>query len=264
MKRQAAICFAIAAVACLVFQPGTAAAQKALSSDDILSIVRSKALDPVGQAVRRGQNYVVPAIDSDGGEVLVTVQAQRGRILSVRSADLQDDANFTYELLPPDAEGRIVYVLRQAVADVGEIGDTRSAKRVTGAKTSTQKANRTAKRASAKSRKAAARATAKAARTAPFATVEPAARIEPAAKVEPAPRVEPPARAEPAAQVAPPAKADTQLAEPETTATTPPFRRGAAPRPAAESSPGLAVSPQRRIIDSDSQEGASYPAQNKE
>lgn len=285
MKRQAAIYFVVAALTCVILQP--AAAQNALSPNEILSIVRSKALDPVGQAVRRGQNYVVPAIDSDGNEVLVTVQAQRGRILSVRPTAFPDDANFLYDVLPPDAEGRIIYVPRQAGSDAPrEIEDAKPATRATSAKTSIRNARsktsvrKTARAAererikTAASRKAA-RWEAKRDRTAPSvraapSEVQPAARVEAPAKLEPAVRAEPPAklepapRAAPAARVEPPAKADAQIAEPETTATTPPLRRRAAPKAAAESSPGLAVSPRRRIIDPDSQEGSSYPAQNKE
>jgi hypothetical protein len=50
---------------------------------EILTIVRSIGLDPLGHPVRRGANYVLRAIDNDDREVRVLVDARTGDIVSV-------------------------------------------------------------------------------------------------------------------------------------------------------------------------------------
>ena len=54
-----------------------------LPPHEILSILRSTGLDPLGQPVRRGPNYVLRAIDDNDREVRVVVSARSGDVLSV-------------------------------------------------------------------------------------------------------------------------------------------------------------------------------------
>src|SRR4029079_9168299 len=49
----------------------------------ILRILRSTGLDPLGQPVRRGPNYVLRAIDDSDREVRVVVSARSGGVQSV-------------------------------------------------------------------------------------------------------------------------------------------------------------------------------------
>ena len=55
----------------------------ALPPHEILTILRSTGLDPLGQPVRRGPNYVLRAIDERDREVSVVVSARSGDVLSV-------------------------------------------------------------------------------------------------------------------------------------------------------------------------------------
>jgi hypothetical protein len=59
-------------------------AQAQLPPYEILTIIRSTGLDPLSQPIRRGSTYILRALDGYGEEVRVVVDAQRGRILSVR------------------------------------------------------------------------------------------------------------------------------------------------------------------------------------
>lgn len=59
------------------FEPG------AVPPYEVLTIVRSAGLDPLGQPFRRGPNYVLRAIGSDDQEVRVIVSARTGDILRV-------------------------------------------------------------------------------------------------------------------------------------------------------------------------------------
>jgi hypothetical protein len=52
---------------------------------DTLTIARSTGLRPVGRPVRRGPNYELLAIDTDGVPVRVTIDARAGRVLDVRA-----------------------------------------------------------------------------------------------------------------------------------------------------------------------------------
>jgi hypothetical protein len=54
-----------------------------LPPHEILTILRSTGLDPLGQPVRRGPNYVLRAIDDSDREVSVVVSARSGDVLSV-------------------------------------------------------------------------------------------------------------------------------------------------------------------------------------
>ena len=51
---------------------------------EVVSILRSNGLRPLGQPTRRGPNYVMRAVDEDGREVRVVVDAIYGEIVSVR------------------------------------------------------------------------------------------------------------------------------------------------------------------------------------
>src|SRR4029078_10983074 len=54
-----------------------------LPPHEILTILRSTGLDPLGQPVRRGPNYVLRAIDDSDREVSVVLSARSGDVLSV-------------------------------------------------------------------------------------------------------------------------------------------------------------------------------------
>jgi hypothetical protein len=62
------------------------AAPDVLPAHEILTIIRSTDLRPVGQPVRRGATYVLRAIDPSGEELRVVMDARHGDILSVRPA----------------------------------------------------------------------------------------------------------------------------------------------------------------------------------
>ena len=50
---------------------------------EVLTIVRSAGLDPIGQPARRGPVYILRAIDDDDREVRVVVDARHGDIVSI-------------------------------------------------------------------------------------------------------------------------------------------------------------------------------------
>jgi hypothetical protein len=54
-----------------------------LPPHEILTILRSSGLDPLGQPMRRGPNYMLRAIDDRDREVSVVVSARSGEVLSV-------------------------------------------------------------------------------------------------------------------------------------------------------------------------------------
>lgn len=84
MERKAAICFAFAVVGLAAFAPASAVAQGQLPPFEVITIVRSMGMDPLGRPVRRGAAYVLRALDRYGQEVTVAVDARQGRVLSVR------------------------------------------------------------------------------------------------------------------------------------------------------------------------------------
>ena len=65
-------------------EPVTAA--DVLPAYEILTRVRTLALDPIGEPVRRGPYYILHAYDRRGTEVRVVADAQFGDVLSVRPA----------------------------------------------------------------------------------------------------------------------------------------------------------------------------------
>jgi hypothetical protein len=84
VERKAAICFVIAVVGLAAFAPVPALAQGQLPPFEVITIVRSMGMDPLGRPVRRGAAYVLRALDGYGQEVMVAVDARQGRVLSVR------------------------------------------------------------------------------------------------------------------------------------------------------------------------------------
>jgi hypothetical protein len=68
------------------FEPVTAA--DAMPPYEILTRVRTLALDPIGEPVRRGPYYILHAYDRRGTEVRVVADAQFGDVLSVMPATL--------------------------------------------------------------------------------------------------------------------------------------------------------------------------------
>jgi len=67
-------------------EPVTAA--DVMPSYEILTRVRTLALDPIGEPVRRGPYYILHAYDRHGAEVRVVADAQFGDVLSVTPATL--------------------------------------------------------------------------------------------------------------------------------------------------------------------------------
>ena len=59
---------------------------RVLPPHEILTIVRSTRLDPIGRPVRQGPNYVLHAIDEDDREMRVIVSARSGEILRMAPA----------------------------------------------------------------------------------------------------------------------------------------------------------------------------------
>jgi hypothetical protein len=73
----------VALTAMALAAPTVASAQDVLPPYEILTILRSTGLDPVGSPARRGGEYVLRAIDADGTHVRVVMDARMGEILSV-------------------------------------------------------------------------------------------------------------------------------------------------------------------------------------
>jgi hypothetical protein len=63
--------------------PGTIYPNAGLPPHEIVAIVRSTGLEPMGSPVRQGPAYALRAVDPAGEEVRVIVDAQRGRIVKV-------------------------------------------------------------------------------------------------------------------------------------------------------------------------------------
>jgi hypothetical protein len=63
--------------------PGTVYPGAGLPPHEIVTIVRSTGLEPMGSPVRQGPTYALRAVDPAGEEVRVIVDAQRGRIVKV-------------------------------------------------------------------------------------------------------------------------------------------------------------------------------------
>jgi hypothetical protein len=69
-----------------------------LPPHEIVRMLRSSGLEPLGQPLRRGPNYVLRAIDDYDREVSVVVSARSGEVLSVTVGE-------TASRLPPPARG---------------------------------------------------------------------------------------------------------------------------------------------------------------
>jgi hypothetical protein len=63
--------------------PSTVYPGAGLPPHEIVTIVRSTGLEPMGSPVRQGPTYALRAVDPAGEEVRVIVDAQRGRIVKV-------------------------------------------------------------------------------------------------------------------------------------------------------------------------------------
>jgi hypothetical protein len=63
--------------------PGTVYPGAGLPPHEIVTIVRSTGLEPMGSPVHQGPTYALRAVDPAGEEVRVIVDAQRGRIVKV-------------------------------------------------------------------------------------------------------------------------------------------------------------------------------------
>ena len=77
-------------------RPARSAAPGVLPPYEIVTIIRSTGLDPLGRPMRRGAIYALHAIGRDGDEVRVLVNARSGKIVSVTPLA-------TASRLPPEA-----------------------------------------------------------------------------------------------------------------------------------------------------------------
>jgi hypothetical protein len=59
---------------------------RVLPPHEILTILRSTGLDPIGRPVRQGPHYVLHAIDEDDREMRVIVSARSGEIIRMAPA----------------------------------------------------------------------------------------------------------------------------------------------------------------------------------
>ena len=84
--------YTLAAAAAALGQPmapagaaerGARAASKVLPSYEILTIVRSAGLNPLGRPTRKGASYMLRAVDTGGQEVRVVVDGRVGEVISV-------------------------------------------------------------------------------------------------------------------------------------------------------------------------------------
>jgi hypothetical protein len=85
--------------------PRVAQVMEGVPPYEVLSIVRSAGLDPIGRPARRGPSYVLHAIDDDDREVRVVVDARYGDIVSITpvvtaSRDLPPRDQGPYERAP--------------------------------------------------------------------------------------------------------------------------------------------------------------------
>jgi hypothetical protein len=95
VKHRILFCASVAAFALLAAQPGLAQVvpppypgtmypgDGALPPHEIMTIVRSTGLEPIGRPVRQGPAYALRAVDPAGEEVRVIVNAYMGRIVKV-------------------------------------------------------------------------------------------------------------------------------------------------------------------------------------
>ena len=95
LKQRILFCVSIAAFALLALRPALTQAvpppypgtiypgDGALPAYEIVTIVRSTGLDPVGRPIRQGPTYALRAVDPAGEEVRVVVDAHMGRIVKV-------------------------------------------------------------------------------------------------------------------------------------------------------------------------------------
>ena len=95
MKHRVLLCAGIAALALLVSRPGLTQplppaypgavypSEGALPPHEVVTIVSSTGLEPVGRPVRQGPVYALRAVDPAGEEVRVVVDAYMGRIVKV-------------------------------------------------------------------------------------------------------------------------------------------------------------------------------------
>jgi hypothetical protein len=95
VKHRILFCASVAAFALLAAQPGLTQVvpppypgtmypgDGALPPHEIVTIVRSTGLEPIGRPVRQGPAYALRAVDPAGEEVRVIVNAYMGRIVKV-------------------------------------------------------------------------------------------------------------------------------------------------------------------------------------
>jgi len=95
VKHRVLLCAGIAALALLVSRPGLTQpippaypgavypSEGALPPHEVVTIVSSTGLEPVGRPVRQGPVYALRAVDPAGEEVRVVVDAYMGRIVKV-------------------------------------------------------------------------------------------------------------------------------------------------------------------------------------
>jgi len=86
VKTRLAICLAFAAITPALL-PAAALAQVLLPPYEVLTSVRSVGLEPIRTPARRGDRYVLRAIDRSGAQVSVVADAMSGRVLFVRPVD---------------------------------------------------------------------------------------------------------------------------------------------------------------------------------
>ena len=77
-------------------RPAQNAAPGVLPPYEIVTIIRSTGLDPLGRPMRRGPHYVLYAVGDDDREVRVLVNARSGKIIKVTPVE-------TASRLPPEA-----------------------------------------------------------------------------------------------------------------------------------------------------------------
>jgi hypothetical protein len=93
VKHRILFCASVAAFALLAAQPGLTQVGPypgtiypgagALPPHEIVTIVRSTGLEPIGRPARQGPAYALHAVDPAGEEVRVVVDAHMGRIVKV-------------------------------------------------------------------------------------------------------------------------------------------------------------------------------------
>ena len=95
VKHRILFCASVAAFALLAAQPGLAQVvpppypgtmypgDGALPPHEVMALVRSTGLEPIGRPVRQGPAYALRAVDPAGEEVRVIVNAYMGRIVKV-------------------------------------------------------------------------------------------------------------------------------------------------------------------------------------